>query len=43
VDDEEMFEAKSDIGGILELDDVPHGRTVGVRVGEAAAAASQSR
>jgi hypothetical protein len=34
VDDEEMFEAKSDVGGILELDDVPQGRTVGVRIGE---------
>jgi len=34
VDDEEMFEAKSDIGGILELDDVPQGRTVAVRIGE---------
>jgi hypothetical protein len=43
VDDEEMFEAKSDIGGILELDDVPHGRAVGVRIGEAAAGVSQSR
>ena len=32
VDDEEMFEASSDAGGVLELDDVPHGRPVGVRL-----------
>jgi hypothetical protein len=32
VDDEEMFEAASDAGGILELDDVPAGRAAGVRM-----------
>ena len=31
VDDEEMFEAESDRGGILELD-VPQGKEVGVRI-----------
>jgi hypothetical protein len=31
VDDEEMFEATADSGGILALLDVPHGRPVGVR------------
>jgi len=35
VDDEEMVEAPADAGGILEIDDVPHGREVGVRVTEA--------
>ncbi len=35
VDDEEMAEASSDPGGILELD-VPHDREAGVRMGEAA-------
>jgi hypothetical protein len=34
VDDEEMFEAAADMGGILELDDVPAGREVGIRIGE---------
>jgi len=34
VDDEEMFEATADAGGILELDGVPSGREVGVRIGE---------
>jgi hypothetical protein len=34
VDDEEMFEAAADPGGILELDDVPSGREIGVRIGE---------
>jgi len=33
VDDEEMFEATSDRGGILQLDDVPRGKPVGVRLG----------
>jgi hypothetical protein len=37
VDDEEMVEALADSGGILELDDVPHGRPIAVRIGEAAA------
>lgn len=32
VDDEEMFEATSDLGGILQLDDVPRGKAVGVRL-----------
>jgi hypothetical protein len=32
VDDEEMFEAAADTGGILALLDVPHGRPIGVRV-----------
>ena len=31
VDDEEMFEATTDAGGILALLDVPHGRPIGVR------------
>jgi hypothetical protein len=34
IDDEEMIEAVTDPGGILELD-VPHGKEVGVRVREA--------
>lgn len=34
VDDEEMMEASADVGGILELDDVPHGRPVEVRIEE---------
>jgi hypothetical protein len=34
VDDEEMFEAVTDPGGILELD-LPHGKEVGVRIREA--------
>jgi hypothetical protein len=34
IDDEEVFEAVTDRGGILELD-VPHGKGVGVRVREA--------
>jgi hypothetical protein len=34
IDDEEMFEAVTDPGGILELD-LPHGRQVGVRIREA--------
>ncbi len=33
VDDEEMFEAMTDPGGILELD-LPHGKEVGVRIKE---------
>ncbi|HKE23240.1 MAG TPA: hypothetical protein VKB88_12825 [Bryobacteraceae bacterium] len=37
VDDEEMFEAAADPGGILELDDVPSGREIAVRIAEAAA------
>ncbi len=32
VDDEEMYEADSDGGGILEVDDVPRGKPVGVRL-----------
>jgi len=32
VDDEEMFEAASDAGGILALPDVPYGRPAGVRL-----------
>ncbi len=36
IDDEEMFEAVTDPGGILELD-LPHGKEVGVRIREAAA------
>ena len=32
VDDEEMFEAATDAGGILELDDVPRDKPVGVRL-----------
>jgi hypothetical protein len=32
VDDEEMFEAAADPGGVLELDDVPHGKPIGVRM-----------
>jgi hypothetical protein len=31
IDDEEMFEAQTDIGGILEVD-VPRGKAVGVRL-----------
>jgi hypothetical protein len=34
IDDEEIFETQSDIGGILELD-VPHGKNVGIRLREA--------
>ena len=34
IDDEEMFEAVTDPGGILEFD-LPHGKEVGVRVREA--------
>jgi len=34
IDDEEMFEAVTDPGGIIELD-LPHGKEVGVRVREA--------
>ena len=34
IDDEEMFEAVTDPGGILELD-LPHGKEVGVRIREA--------
>ena len=33
IDDEEMFEAEADSGGILELD-VPRGKPVGVRIKE---------
>jgi hypothetical protein len=33
IDDEEMFEAAADPGGILELD-LPHGKEVGVRIRE---------
>jgi hypothetical protein len=32
VDDEEMYEASSDGGGIIQVDDVPKGRPVGVRL-----------
>jgi hypothetical protein len=32
VDDEEMFEAAADIGGILPLLDIPRGRPIGVRL-----------
>jgi hypothetical protein len=32
VDDEEMFDAAADAGGILELDDVPQGRSTGIRL-----------
>jgi hypothetical protein len=34
IDDEEMFEAQSDLGGILEVD-VPRGKPVGMRLKEA--------
>jgi hypothetical protein len=34
VDDEEMFEASADLGGILHLGDVPRGKPVGVRLGK---------
>jgi hypothetical protein len=34
VDDEEMTEASADPGGILELDDVPHGKAVELRIEE---------
>ncbi len=34
VDDEEMAEYATDMGGILELDDVPSGKPVGVRIAE---------
>ena len=34
IDDEEMFEAVTDPGGILEFD-LPHGKEVGVRIREA--------
>jgi len=40
IDDEEMFEAVTDPGGILELD-LPHGKEVGVR--EAAAVPAPGR
>jgi hypothetical protein len=39
IDDEEIFEADTDRGGILELD-VPRGKPVGVRIKEIAPAAS---
>jgi hypothetical protein len=39
IDDEEMFEAVTDPGGILELD-LPHGKEVGVRIREAPALAA---
>ena len=29
-----MFEAETDAGGILEITDIPHGKTVGVRIHE---------
>ncbi len=32
IDDEEMFEAPADTGGILELTDVPHGKPIGIRL-----------
>ena len=32
VDDEEMFEAASDSGGILALTEIPRGRPIGVRL-----------
>lgn len=32
VDDEEMFEATSDPGGIIQVDDVPRGKPVGIRL-----------
>jgi hypothetical protein len=32
VDDEEIYEAAADPAGILQLDDVPHGRAAGVRL-----------
>lgn len=32
VDDEELYEASTDPAGILELDDVPHARPVGIRI-----------
>lgn len=32
IDDEEMFEVQADASGILELDDVPWGRSAGVRI-----------
>jgi hypothetical protein len=32
IDDEEMFEAAADIGGILELEGIPAGKPVGVRI-----------
>ena len=35
IDDEEIFEADTDRGGILELD-VPRGKPVGVRIKEVA-------
>jgi hypothetical protein len=34
VDDEEMYEAASDRGGILELTDVPRGKPIGIRLKE---------
>jgi hypothetical protein len=38
VDDEELYEAIADPAGILQLDDVPHGRDAGVRLRAIAAA-----
>jgi hypothetical protein len=38
IDDEEMFDAETDAGGILKLVEVPHGKPVGVRIHEAVAA-----
>ena len=32
IDDEEMYEARTDEAGILELDDIPWGRAAGVRI-----------
>lgn len=32
IDDEEMYEAQTDRAGILELDDIPWGRSAGVRI-----------
>jgi hypothetical protein len=32
VDDEEIYEAAADPAGILQIDDVPHGRAAGVRL-----------
>jgi hypothetical protein len=42
IDDEEMFEAVTDPGGILELD-LPDGKEVGVRIREAPALAAPGR
>jgi hypothetical protein len=43
VDDEELYEAAADTAGLLELDDVPYGKSVGIRLAAVGRTPSSAR